>query len=304
MKAIRFSQYGGPEVLQLVDVDDPLAGPGQVRIAVKAAGVNPIEWKLRQGLMAQARPLAFPAGLGSDLAGTIDQTGEGVSGLQVGDEVLGTSVSPAYAQLALAQPADLVAKPAELSWEVAGGVAIAARTAWRTLAELHVASGETLLVHAAAGGVGVVAVQLAHARGVRVIGTASEANHEYLRSLGVLPVAYGEGWEERVRALAPDGVDAVLDGSGRGELPGSIALAGGTERVVTIAAYDAAEHGVLFSGPQSTIDASPALGEVVPLIAAGKVLLPIARTYPLADAAAAHAESEAGHVRGKIVLVP
>ncbi len=303
MKAIRFSEYGGPEVLQLVEVDDPVPGPGQVRIAVKAAGVNPVEWKIRQGLMAQTRPLKFPAGLGSDLAGTIDQIGEGVSGFQVGDQVLGSSVSPAYAQLALAQPAGLVAKPAEISWEVAGGVAIVARAAWRTLAELRVASGETLLVHGAAGGVGLVAVQLAHARGVRVIGTASEANHEYLRSLGAIPVTYGEGWEERVRALAPGGVDAVLDGSGRGELRGSIALAGGTERVVTIAAYDAAQHGVLFSGPQSTIDASPALGEVVPLIAAGKVVLPISRAYPLAQAAAAHAESEAGHVRGKIVLV-
>jgi NADPH:quinone reductase-like Zn-dependent oxidoreductase len=304
VKAVRFSEYGSAEVLRLVEVDDPVAAPGQVRITVRAAGVNPIEWKIRKGMMAQGRPLESQRGLGTDLAGTIDQTGAAVTEFQVGDEVLGSSASPSYAELALAQPADLVARPPEIAWEVAGAVAVVARAAWRTLAELRVVSGETLLVHAAAGGVGLVAVQLAHVRGVRVLGTASEANHDYLRSLGAAPVSYGDGWEERVRALAPDGVDAVLDCSGRGELPGSIALAGGAERVVTIAAFDAAEHGVLFSGAQSTIDASPALAEVVELIAAGKIVLPIGRAYPLAQAAAAQIESEAGHVRGKIVLLP
>jgi NADPH:quinone reductase-like Zn-dependent oxidoreductase len=302
MKAIRFSEYGGPEVLHLLDVDDPIAGPGEVRLAVRAAGVNPIEWKIRRGMFAQVSPRELPSGLGSDVAGTVEEVGDGVSEFQVGDELLGSSATPSYAELALARPSDLVAKPAEIPWEVAGGLAIAAKTAWRTLAELHVASGETLLIHAAAGGVGVVAVQLARARGARAIGTAGDSNHEFLRSLGATPVTYGDGWEQRVRALAPDGVDAVLDASGRGELPGSIELAGGTERVVTIAARDAAEHGVFSSGAQSTVDVSPALAEVVALIAAGKVVIPIWRTYPLAEAAAAHAESEAGHARGKIVL--
>ncbi len=302
MKAIRFSEYGGPEVLRLLDVDDPIAGPGEVRLAVRAAGVNPIEWKIRSGMLAQVSPREFPAGLGSDVAGTVEEVGEGVSEFQVGDDLLGSSATPAYAELALARPSALVAKPAEIPWEVAGGLAVAAKTAWRTLAELHVASGETLLIHAAAGGVGVVAVQLARARGARVIGTAGDSNHGFLRSLGATPVTYGDGWKQRVRALAPDGIDAVLDASGRGELTGSIELAGGTERVVTIAAPDAAEHGVFFSGAQSTIDVSPALAEVVALVAAGKVVIPIWRTYPLAEAAAAHAESEAGHARGKIVL--
>jgi NADPH:quinone reductase-like Zn-dependent oxidoreductase len=302
--AIQFSEYGGPEVLRLVDVAAPTPGPGEVRLATRAAGVNPIECKIRSGMMAQRRPMQLPAGLGSDIAGVVEAVGPGVSDPVVGDRVMGSSLTPAYAQVALARASDLVRKPADVEWEVAGSIGIAGRTAWRTLTELQLAPGETLLIHAAAGGVGLVAVQLAVARGVRVVGTASDANHDFLRSLGAIPIRYGDGWEKRVRAAAPGGIDAVLDGSGRGELPGSIELAGGTERIVTIAAYDAADHGVYFSGPASTVDMAPALGELTELLAAGKLQLPIWRTYPLAHAAAAHAESEAAHLRGKIVLLP
>jgi NADPH:quinone reductase-like Zn-dependent oxidoreductase len=306
MKAISFSEYGGPEVLELVDVPDPQAGPGQVRIGVRAIGVNPIEWKVRRGLMADAFPRELPSGLGNELAGVVDQVGPEVDSFAVGDEVLGFSTTPAYAQLALADPHELQRRPAGLSWEVAASIGVGARTAYRVLGLLSVREGETLLIHAAAGGVGMFAVQLARARGVRVIGTASGSNHELLRSWGAEPVRYGEGLGERVRALAPGGVDAVLDCSGRGELPLSIELAGGPERVVTIAAPDAAQHGVVFSGGASgaAVDTSGALPEALGLITEGRLQVPIWRTFPLAQAAAAHAESEGGHLHGKIVLLP
>ena len=304
-KAIEFARYGGPEVLELVEAPDPQPGPGQVRLSVRAAGVNPIECKVRRGAMAEVHPLRLPTGLGSELAGVVDQVGEGVAALQVGDEVLGFSTTPAYAELALADPAALTAKPADLDWATAAGLPIGVRTAYRVLELLHVADGDVLLIHAAAGGVGLFAVQLARARGATVVGTASESNHEFLRSLGATPVTYGDGLGERVRGVAPAGVDAVLDASGRGELPLSIELAGGTERVLTIAAPDAAKYGVAFSGGAGgpTVDVSSAIPLALELIAAGRLQVPIWKTYPLADAAAAHAESEGGHLRGKIVLL-
>lgn len=302
MKAIQFSEYGGPQVLQLVDAPDPHAGPGQVRVAMRAASVNPFDWKVRSGA-AGARDL--PAGLGIDIAGIVDEVGEGVTELAVGNEVLGSSATPSYAELALASPGDLVRKPSGLSWEIAGALGVGDRTAYRVLKLLDVGAGDLLLVHAAAGGVGVFAIQLARAWGASVIGTASEANHDLLRSLGATPVAYGEGLRERLLGVAPNGVDAVLDASGRGELALSVELAGGPQRVITIAAPDAAEHGVTFSSGVSdttAVDTSPALPEALTLIAEGRLQVPIWRTYPLAEAAAAHAESERGHLQGKIVL--
>jgi NADPH:quinone reductase-like Zn-dependent oxidoreductase len=301
-KAIQFSRFGPPEVLELVEVPEPQAGPGQVRLLVRAVGVNPLEYKMRSG----ARKLELPAGLGSELAGVVDQVGDGVSDFAVGDEVLGFSQTPSYAELALADPVTLVRKPAGIDWEHAGAIPVAARTAYTVLELLDLQPGETLLMHAAAGGVGIVAAQMALARGARVIGTASEANHEFLRSIGVEPVSYGDGLAERLRAIAPDGVDAVFDASGRGELPLSIELAGGPERVITIAAYDSADYGVLFAGPAQAAKTDPRVpfAQGAALIADGKLELPIWKTYPLADAAAAHTESERGHLRGKIILVP
>lgn len=303
--AVQFSAYGGPDVLQLVEVPELTAGPGQVRIAVRAAGVNPYDWKVRRGLMASgADGPVEPQGLGVDLAGVVDQVGEGVTAFAVGDEVLGSASTPAYAEQALAVPANLVTRPATIPWEIAGAIGTAGRTAYRVLRQLDVQTGETLLVHGAAGGVGLFADQLALARGVAVIGTAGEGNHEFLRTLGVIPVVYGDGLEDRVRAVAPDGVDAVFDTAGRGALAASVALAGGADRVITIADGDARRYGVRFSGGDEGTDTSGALAEIVDLIVAGALEVPIWRTYPLAEAAAAHAESEAGHVRGKIVLVP
>lgn len=302
-KAVQFSTYGAPDVLQLVEVPEPTAGPGQVRIAVRAASVNPYDTKVRSGAFAKDQTLAAPKGLGNDVAGVVDQVGEGVTELAVGEEVLGTGAST-YAEYALAKPASLAIKPAEVPWDVAGGIGVAGRTAYRVLKQLDVQEGETLLIHGAAGGVGLFADQLAREWGVNVIGTASEANHDYLRTLGVQPVTYGDGLAERVRAIVPDGVDAVFDTAGRGVLALSVELAGGPDRVITISGNDAAEAGVRFSGGDGDTDTSGAFPEIVALIAAGRLEVPIAGRYPLAEAAAAHAQSEGGHARGKIVLLP
>lgn len=304
-RAVRFSRYGGPEVLEIVDVPDLHPGPGEVRIAVRAAAVNPFDWKVRRGYMAGgAAAPDEPQGLGSDLAGIVDEVGSGVTAFAVGDEVLGSASSPAYAEQALAKTSDLVLRPANVPWPVAGGLSVTGRTAYRTLKQLHVAEGETLLVHGAAGGVGFVAVQLAVAWGVRVVGTASERNHERLQSVGAIPVTYGDGLEDRVRAVAPEGVDAVLDTTGHGVLELSVRLAGGPDRVLTIADGAAAEHGVRFSSGDEEVDMANARAELVAMIAAGRLDVPVARTVPMTEVADAHRESESGHADGKIVLLP
>ncbi|WP_326794246.1 NADP-dependent oxidoreductase [Streptomyces sp. NBC_01808] len=302
--AVQFSEYGTPDVLRVVDVPPPTAGPGQVRLAVRAAGVNPIDWKILHGDMRQVMPLDLPGGLGSDVAGVVDQVGEGVTAFGVGDEVLGASLTPSYAQLALADPAALVVRPASVPWEVAGTLAGAGITAWEVLNKLKIAGGETLLVHAAAGGVGTFAVQLAVDRGVRVIGTASEANHERLRAFGAEPVTYGPGLVERVRAVSPRGVDAVLDASGRGEIPDSIELAGGPERVLSLVAFDAAGSGIQLHQTEPGAGGPRALTDILAFIEAGRLRVPIQRTYPLGGAADALAVSRSGHPGGKLVLLP
>jgi NADPH:quinone reductase-like Zn-dependent oxidoreductase len=301
-RAVEYTEYGGPEVLRVVERDAPEPGPGQVRVAVRAAGVNPIDWKIRSGAMARVMPARFPVVPGSDMAGVVDRVGPGVTAFAVGDEVLGRG-SGTYAELTLAAVEGITRKPPEVSWEVAAGLPVVATTTYRVLALLGLKPGETLVVDGAAGGVGTVAVQVARHRGATVIGTAGPANHEYLRSLGAIPVAYGEGLADRVREVAPQGVDAALDASGRGSLAALVDLVGGPERVVTIADSAAAELGVRFtSGGADEVPGS--LADAVSLVAAGTVTLPVARTYPLSEAAAAHRDSEAGHVRGKLVLLP
>jgi NADPH:quinone reductase-like Zn-dependent oxidoreductase len=302
-RAIAFSEFGDSGVLKLVEREIPEPGPGQVRVAVRAASVNPIDWKIRSGGMAAVYPTVFPAVPGGDVAGVIDAVGEDVSAFAVGDEVLGSGIG-GYAEIVLAEPAKLTRKPEALSWEQAAALPVAVTTAYRALNLLKLGEGETLLIDGAAGGVGTVAVQLAVARGLTVIGTASEANHDYLRSLGAVPVRYGEGLADRVRTVAPQGVDATFDASGRGSLATLVELTGGPERVVTIAAPDAAEHGVHFTSGRPEESVPGALAEGAALAAEGKLELPVARVYPLAEAGAAQDESEAGHVRGKLVLVP
>jgi NADPH:quinone reductase-like Zn-dependent oxidoreductase len=285
-------------------VPAPTAGQGQVRVAVRAAGVNPIDAKTVEGLMRNAIALTLPAGVGADVSGVVDQVGPGVSEFAVGDEVLGSSVTPSFAEYALAEPTSLVRKPHDIAWEVAGSLAGAGGTAYAVLKQLHVKAGETLLIHGAAGGVGTFAVQLAAAHGVTVIGTASERNHDYLRSIGAIPVTYGDGLLERVRSVAPQGVDAVLDASGRGEIPVSIQLTGTPERVLTLVAFDAADTGIQIHIGGGGSDLGDALREIVGLIEQRRLTVSISRTFPLAEIASALKTSSAGHVTGKIVILP
>jgi NADPH:quinone reductase-like Zn-dependent oxidoreductase len=298
MKAVRFSRFGGPEVLEIADLPDPHPGPGQVRIAVRAAGVNLSDWKKRRGVMDQE----LPQTLGYEAAGVVDELGEGVADVAVGDRVFGFSADGA-AQAELAVLSYYAPVPASLDFAVAAALPAAIETAWRALDQLGVASGSTLLVNGASGSVGSAAVQLAVARGVRVIGTASPANHDYLRSLGAEPVAYGEGLAGRVRALAPGGVDVALDVAGSGVLPELIDLAGGAGHVVTLADFDGAQkYGVRFSRGDAG-RALHALREIGGLIESGRFSLPAVQSFPLAEVAEAHRVSEQGHVRGKLVLL-
>ena len=300
----QFAEYGAPEVLRVVDAEPPAPGPTQVRIAVRAAGVNPIDWKIVAGYMRELIPLELPAGAGSDVAGVIDAVGSEVTEWAVGDEVLGRSTTPSFADLALAESSEIVRKPEGIAWEVAGSLAGAGGTAYAVLKKLGVKAGETLLIHAAAGGVGTFAVQLAKAQGVNVIGTASESNHDYLRSLGATPVTYGDGLLDRVRAVAPQGVDAVLDASGRGEIPLSIELTGDPARVLTLVAFDAAGTGIQVHVGGAGSEHGAALRELAALVAQDRLAVSISQTYPLTEAGAALSASTTGHVHGKIVIVP
>jgi NADPH:quinone reductase-like Zn-dependent oxidoreductase len=298
VKAASFSRFGGPEVLEIVDLPDPHPGPGQVRIAVRAAGVNLSDWKKRRGLMDQE----LPQTMGYEAAGIVDELGEGVTDVRAGDRVFGFSADGA-AQAELAVLSSYAPVPASLGFAEAAALPAPVETATRALDQLGVTSASTLLVSGASGSVGSAAVQLAAARGARVIGTASPASHEYLRSLGAEPVAYGEGLAARVRALAPGGVDLALDVAGSGVLPELIDLAGGPGHVVTIADFAGAQqYGVRFSRGDAgrALHALSGIGE---LIESGRFSVPAVQAFPLAEVAQAQRVSEDGHVRGKLVLL-
>jgi NADPH:quinone reductase-like Zn-dependent oxidoreductase len=298
MKAVRFSRFGGPEVLEIVDLPDPHPGPGQVRIAVRAAGVSPGDWKKRQGLMGGQ----LPQTLGHEAAGVVDELGAGAVGVAAGDRVFGLSAGGA-AQAERAVLSDYAPVPPGLDFGGAAALPAAIETATRALDQLGTGAGSTLLINGASGAVGSAAVQLAVVRGVRVIGTASPANHDYLRCLGAEPTAYGQGLAGRVRALSPGGVDAALDVAGSGVLGELIGLAGGAGHVLTVAdAGGAREHGVRFSSGDAG-RAVHALAGIGALIESGRFWLPVAQTFPLAEVAQAHRVSEQGHVRGKLILL-
>ena len=297
MKAVQFAEYGGPDVLQLVEVDEPHAGQGQVRIKVRAAGVNGLDWKIREGYMREAMPLTLPAGTGMEAAGVVDEVGEGVTEVEVGDAVFGYG-SATFAEVAVLW--SWAKKPAELPFEEAAGYAAAAETALRILAQVGVQPGETLLVSGASGGVGSAVVQFARERGIKVIGTASERNHDYLQKLGAVPTTYGPGLLERVRALAPDGVDAALDIAGSGVIPELIELTGEPAKVLSIADFNAPSYGAQVSDTFS--NAADAFGEAVRLFSEGAFHLPVEKTFPLEQAGEAQAENAAGHTVGKLVV--
>ncbi|MFF5176946.1 NADP-dependent oxidoreductase [Micromonospora sp. NPDC000316] len=315
MKAIQFSDFGPADVLRLVEVEAPHAGPGEIRISVRASGVSPSDTYVRSGLLGGQ--VTLPHIPGYDAAGVVDEIGDGVTGVSLGDEVFGTTAMTKLGG-ANAEHVVLVAwatKPAAWSWAEAGGAAGNVETATRVLDRLDVGAGQTLLVHGAAGGVGTIAVQLAAARGATVIGTASEHNHEFLRSLGATPTTYGAGMVERVTALAPGGVDVVFDCAG-GALPDLIEITGDRARVVTIADFGAAAHGVHMShtapgSEASEMVGSPAdpmalhgLGIAATLADEGRLRVPVAASFPLSDAPAAHLLSESRRARGKIVMLP
>ena len=297
MQAVQFAEYGGPEVLRVAEVDAPHAGAGQVRIAVRAAGMNAIDWKIRAGYMREQMPVALPAGTGFDAAGVVDEVGDGVRDVAVGDAVFGSG-SATFAEYAVLS--NWAAKPAELSFEEASGYPIPAETAIRILTEVGVQPGQTVLVSGAAGGVGSAVLQVARDRGITVIGTASERNQDYLRSLGAVPTTYGAGLVDRVRALAPRGIDAALDLAGSGVIDELIALTGDPAKVLSIADFSAPQRGARVSTTPSNVRG--ALEEAARLFRAGTFRIPVERTFPLAEAAAAHAASAAGHVTGKLVV--
>ncbi|MGN7200442.1 NADP-dependent oxidoreductase [Arthrobacter sp. SAFR-044] len=298
MKAIQFDQFGGTDVLHEADVEVPQPGPGQVRVRVRAAGVNALDGKIRSGALQAAFPTPLPVIPGYEVSGTVDAVGVGVTEVSVGDEVVGWSDTGAYAQYALATT--VAPKPADLDWEHAVALPVAGETAERVLNLLSVAPGETLLVHGAAGAVGTIVVQLAAARGARVIGTAGPTNQDYVTSLGAEATLYGEGLVERVQALAPAGVDAVLDVAGKGALEDSITLRGGTDRIVTLADFRAHQLGITFATSSKERSANR-LAALAQDAATGKIVTTV-NAYPLARAATAQQVSDTGHIRGKLVL--
>lgn len=301
MKAAAFHAFGGPEVLELLDVPTPVAGPGEVLIRVKAAGTQPTDCAVRTGWNPPGVTITFPHITGGDFAGVVDRLGEGVTGLSVGDEVLGYRLQGTYAEY-LAVPAEqVVAKPAGVPWEVAGSLSASGQTAHTVLEDLKVSAGETVLINGASGGVGTIAVQLAVLRGAKVIATGREDNHAYLRELGAIPVTYGEGLADRVRALAPEGVDAALDTASAEGLRVAAELVEDKDRVGTIFAYGVHEElGVRWLNSRRN---AQRLAELAALVDSGKLRVHVRRTLPLARAAEAHRELETGHGRGKIVLL-
>lgn len=300
MRALQFTTYGGPEVLAWADAPDPHAGPGQIRIAVRAASVNPVDWKVLSGAMSGGQPLAGTGYLGFDAAGVVDEVGEGVTGVSVGDEVLGLgrNTQAEYAVLDSWAP-----KASPVDWAVAAAAGVAGETAERGLRLLDVKAGDTLFVDGGAGGVGAATVQLAVVRGANVVASASQANHDYLREIGATPVLYGEGVVARVQATASGPVDAVFDVAGKTPVEDLVSLAPEPSQVVSIANFEVAGAGARVTGGGADSRPMEALALVVELLAQNTLVIKV-QTFPFARAAEAYRISQGGHVRGKLVLVP
>ena len=305
-RAVRFDEYGGVDVLNVVDVDAPRPGPGQLLVRVKAAGINPGEAKIREGMMHERFPATFPSGEGSDLAGVVEEVGEGVTGFGPGDEVLGfTHNRASHAEFVVVEAENVTRKPPNVPWEVAGGLYVVGVTAWAAVDAVRPTAEDTVVVSGAAGGVGSLVVQLARRTGARVIGLASEPNHQWLRDHGVTPVTYGDGVEQRIREAAGGTPDAFIDTVGGGYVELALKLGVAPERTETIADFAAAQkHGTQMAGSMSPDDPAQVLAELADLIDKGQLEIPIAGVYPLEQVRDAFREVERGHTHGKIVLVP
>ena len=306
--------FGGPEVLSVTDQPTPEPGPGEARIAVRAAGVNPVDWKAYSGAFG-TDPAQLPIRPGAEAAGLVTAVGPGAAGpagpVAPGDEVIAFRAPGAYAAELVVPGRALVPKPAVLDWAQAAGLMLTGVTAWHALAATNVQQGDTVLIHGAAGGVGVMAVQLAVGRGATVVGTASPAHHDFLGGLGAVPVAYGAGLAERVRAVAPDGIGAALDLIGTDEaVDVSLELVADRGRIATIAAFPGGQQaglkvlgGAPGADPGTEIRDAARL-ELVRLAQDGALRVIVTKTFPLPDAAAAHREIMNGHTNGKIALIP
>jgi NADPH:quinone reductase-like Zn-dependent oxidoreductase len=305
MRAVRFDQYGGLEVLKVVQVDRPLPGPKSVLVRVKAAGINPGEASIRKGLFAERWPSTFPSGQGSDLAGVVEEVGSEVKNVAVGDEVIGFSNDrSSQAELVVVEADNLVPRPRNVSWEQAGSLFVAGTTAYAAVRSVALNAGETVVVSGAAGGVGSIAVQLAKNAEARVIGLAGEANHKWLSEHDVIPVTYGDGVEERIRTASGGTVDAFIDTYGGGYVELALKLGVAKNRIDTIIDFAAAaKYGVKTEGNHEAANAE-VLAQLAALLAAGRLDIPIAKVYPLAEVREAYRELEQRHTRGKIVLAP
>jgi NADPH:quinone reductase-like Zn-dependent oxidoreductase len=304
-RAVRFDQYGGLDVLQVVEVERPIAGSGKVLVRVKAAGINPGEASIRKGLFADRWPSTFPSGQGSDLAGIVEELGPGVTNVAVGDEVIGFSNNrSSQAELVVVEAGDLVPRPANVSWAQAGALFVAGTTAFAAVRSVALDADDTVVVSAAAGGVGSIAVQLAKDADARVIGLAGIANHQWLSDHGVIPIAYGDGVEERIRAAGGGKVDAFIDTFGGGYVELALKLGVAKSRIDTIIDFAAAaKYGVKTEGNHEAANAE-VLAQLAGLLAAGRLEIPIAKVYPLDEVREAYRELEQRHTRGKIVLEP
>ena len=305
-RAVRFEQYGGVEVLNVVDVDPPEPGDGQMLVRVKAAGINPFETKLRSGLFEDEIRLSFPAAQGSDFAGVVERVGPDVDDFAAGDEVLGTTAKRgSHAEFALASQAHVLPRPASLPWEVAGGLWTVATTAYAAVAAVEAGAGDLVIVAGASGGVGGLAAQLARHRGARVIGVAGERGHDWLRARGIDPVAYGDGLAERLSAAAAgDEIAALIDTVGHGYVELAVELGIAPERIDTVVDDEAARrYGAKTDGGRAAAN-TEVVEEIVQLVVGGTLELPIAATFPLEQVRDAYALLEGSHPPGKIVLIP
>jgi NADPH:quinone reductase-like Zn-dependent oxidoreductase len=303
MKAITYAEYGDPSVLSLNDVPDPKVGPGEVLIRVRSASVNPVDWKVVAGYLDPMMNVELPAIPGWDVSGVVEAVGFDTPEFKVGDEVMAYARKDwvkggTYAELVAAPVRTVARKPESLDWHQAAGLPLAGLTAYQLLTRLGAKSGDTVLVHAAAGGVGILAVQIATALGAQVIGTASEKNHEFLRGLGAEPVTYGDGLAERVRELAPEGVDVVLDFIG-GVLDVTKAVLADGGRHGSIVEAEVADEGGLYLWVRPDAEDLAALAD---LADQGKLTVPVADVFPLAQTADAFTVSAGGHVRGTVVI--